>query len=186
MLVAQDQDSNEVLNGKGIQLAYCHLETLQHSDDDFGNREPQATTHYERFVASEITPRGVISAFPSTRNPELHRAWNVVERPQDLEELVSTPAWCSFLNCTMGQERERLLFGRSDRTIMRNPPRLILGGIYRVRHELYLWNEELFMSTCGRRPFPRNLFLTRYFTLLFGKWKEGIERKKESFLKENL
>ena len=135
MLVAQDQDSNKVLNGKRIQLVYRHLETIQHSDDDFWNREPQATTHYERFVSSKITLRGVIRAFSSTRNPELHRAWNAVERSHDLKELVGTPAWCPFLDRTKGQDRERLLFGRSHRTVTPNPPCLILSGIYRVRHK---------------------------------------------------
>ncbi|KAF2609449.1 hypothetical protein F2Q68_00043222 [Brassica cretica] len=43
MLLAQDQDSNEVLDAKGIQLAYRHPETIQHTDDNFGNREPKTT-----------------------------------------------------------------------------------------------------------------------------------------------
>ena len=40
MLVAQDQDSNEVLDAKGVQLAYGHLKMIEHTDDNFGNREP--------------------------------------------------------------------------------------------------------------------------------------------------
>ena len=40
MLVAQDQDPNKMLNGKGSQLAYRNLETVQHSDEDFGDWEP--------------------------------------------------------------------------------------------------------------------------------------------------
>ena len=98
MLIAQDQDSNEVLNGKEIQLAYRHLETIQHTDDNFGNREPQATAHYERFVVSKLTLRGTTSALSLTRNPEFHRVRNMVERPHDLEKLVSTPAWSPFLD----------------------------------------------------------------------------------------
>ncbi|KAF3502852.1 hypothetical protein F2Q69_00043167 [Brassica cretica] len=49
MLIAQDQDSDEVLDAKGIQLAYRHPETIQHTDDNLGNREPQTTAHYECF-----------------------------------------------------------------------------------------------------------------------------------------
>ena len=98
MLIAQDQDSNEVLNSKEIQLAYRHLETIQHTDDNFGNQEPQATAHYERFVVSKLTLWGTTSALSLTSNPEFHRIRNMVERPHDLEKLVSTPAWSPFLD----------------------------------------------------------------------------------------
>ena len=98
MLVAQNQDSNEVLNDKGIQLAYRHLETIQHTDDNFGNRESQATAHYECFIASKVTLRGTTSALSLTRNPEFHRIRNLVERPHDPEKLVNTPAWSPFLD----------------------------------------------------------------------------------------
>ncbi|KAF2618576.1 hypothetical protein F2Q68_00040313 [Brassica cretica] len=90
MLVAQDQDSNEVLDAKGIQLAYRHLETIQHTDDNFRNREPQATAHYECFVTSKVVLRGTACALSSTKNPELHRIRNLIERPHDLEEFAST------------------------------------------------------------------------------------------------
>ena len=40
MLVAQDQDPNKMLNGERSQLAYRNLETVQHSDEDFGDWEP--------------------------------------------------------------------------------------------------------------------------------------------------
>ncbi|KAF2536730.1 hypothetical protein F2Q68_00020284 [Brassica cretica] len=149
MLVAQDQDPNKMLNGEGSQLAYRNLESTQHSDDDFGDWEPQTTTHYECLVASEVTLRGAVSTLPVTGNPKLHSIRDMVEQSHDREKLVGTPAWILFLDCTIVLDRERLLFGRSHRTIMRNPPCLILGGIYRVRHELHLRNNELFVSTRG-------------------------------------
>ena len=93
MLVALDRDSNVMLNVKGIQLAYRHLETVQCADDDFRNREPKATTHYERFVASKVTLRGAISTLPLMGNLKFHRVRNMVERPHDLEKLIGTPAW---------------------------------------------------------------------------------------------
>ncbi|KAF2531382.1 hypothetical protein F2Q70_00029060 [Brassica cretica] len=131
-LVAHDQDSNEMMNGKGIQLAYLHLETVQHADDNFGNRDP--TTHYESFVASKITFRGAISALPSTRNPEFHRAWNMVERPHDFEELVGTPAWSSFLDCNFSE-------------LVRTGNNFSLGG-----------NKELFIHA-DKDPFLEIFFL---------------------------
>ncbi|KAF3503523.1 hypothetical protein F2Q69_00042870 [Brassica cretica] len=47
MLLAQDQDPQEVLDAKRIQLAYRHPETTQHTDDDLGigNHKRQRTTN---------------------------------------------------------------------------------------------------------------------------------------------
>ncbi|KAF2579420.1 hypothetical protein F2Q68_00003780 [Brassica cretica] len=160
MLVAQDQDSNEVLDTKGIQFAYRHLETIQHTDDNFGNQEPQTTAHYECFVTSKVTLRGTTSALFMTRNPELHRIQNLVERPHDLEEFASTPTWCTFLDRTTVHYRERFLFGRRDRTITRHPSCLVLGWVYRMRNKFYLWHTELFRNVRGQGPFLRTPLLT--------------------------
>ena len=165
MLVAQDQDSNEVLDAKGIQLAYRHLETIQHTDNNFGNREPQVTLHYKCFLTSKVTLRGSTSALSLTRNPEFHRIRNLIERPHDLEKFTSAPTWRIFLDQATVHDRERLLFGRCDRTITRNPICLILSRVYRMRHELYLQYKELFMNVCGRGSFFRSPFLTRHFVL---------------------
>ncbi|KAG5374145.1 hypothetical protein IGI04_042532, partial [Brassica rapa subsp. trilocularis] len=109
------------------------------------------TTHYERLVASEVTLLGAVSTFPAAGNPELHSIRDMVERSHDREKLVGTPACIPFLDSTMDQDRERLLFGRGHRTIMSNPPCLVLGGMYRVRHELRLRNNELFRNRVERR-----------------------------------
>ena len=42
MLVTQDQNFDEVLNAKRVQLTYRHLKTIQHADANLENREPQA------------------------------------------------------------------------------------------------------------------------------------------------
>ena len=167
MLVAQDQDSTEVLDAKGIQLAYCHFETIQHTDDNFGNREPQATAHYECFVTSKVTLRGTTRTLSLTRNPELHRVRNLIERSHDLEEFASTPTWCTFLDQATVHDRERLLFGRCDRTLTREPPCLVLSRVYRMRNEFYLRHKELFRNVHGRGPFLRTPFLTRHFVFSF-------------------
>ncbi|KAG5385388.1 hypothetical protein IGI04_036858 [Brassica rapa subsp. trilocularis] len=87
-----DQDPNKVLNGKGCQLTYRDFEAVQHSDENFGYGEPEATTHYERLITSKVTLRGVVSTFPAAGNPELHNIRDVVERPHRREKLVSSPA----------------------------------------------------------------------------------------------
>ena len=178
MLVAQDQDSNEVLDAKRIQLAYRHPETIQHTDDNFGNREPQTTAHYECFVTSKVTLRGTTSALSLTRNPELHRIRNMAERPHGLEEFASTPTWCTFLDRATVHDRERFLFGRRDRTITRHPPCLVLGRVYRMRNEFYLWHKELFRNVRGQGPFLRTPLLTRHL-VFFLFYQEGNDREKE-------
>ncbi|KAG5373866.1 hypothetical protein IGI04_042815, partial [Brassica rapa subsp. trilocularis] len=125
MLVAQDQDPNKMLNGE------------------------RTTTYYECLVASEVTLWGAVSTLFGIGTPELHSIRDMVQRSHDRKKLVGTPASIPFLNSMMDQDRERLLFGRSHQTIMRNPPCLVLGGMYRVRHELHLRNNELFVSTRG-------------------------------------
>ncbi|KAG5393392.1 hypothetical protein IGI04_023355 [Brassica rapa subsp. trilocularis] len=90
-----DQDPNKVLNGKGCQLTYRDFEAVQHSDENFGYGEPEATTHYERLITSKVTLRGVVSTFPAAGNPELHNIRDVVERPHRREKLVSSPG-CNF------------------------------------------------------------------------------------------
>ncbi|KAG5374149.1 hypothetical protein IGI04_042536 [Brassica rapa subsp. trilocularis] len=85
-----DQDPNKVLNGKGCQLTYRDFEAVQHSDENFGYGEPEATTHYERLITSKVTLRGVVSTFPAAGNPELHNIRDVVERPHRREKLVIT------------------------------------------------------------------------------------------------
>ncbi|KAG5414864.1 hypothetical protein IGI04_002431 [Brassica rapa subsp. trilocularis] len=89
-LCLSDQDPNKVLNGKGCQLTYRDFEAVQHSDENFGYGEPEATTHYERLITSKVTLRGVISTFPAAGNPELHNIRDVVERPHRREKLVIT------------------------------------------------------------------------------------------------
>ncbi|KAG5373880.1 hypothetical protein IGI04_042797 [Brassica rapa subsp. trilocularis] len=80
---------NKVLNGKGCQLTYRDFETVQHSDENFGYGEPEATTHYEHLITSKVTLRGVVSTFPVAGNPELHNIQDAVERPHRREKLVS-------------------------------------------------------------------------------------------------
>ena len=53
MLITQDHNANEMLEIDGIQLADRYLEAIQHTDDDFRNREPQTAAHYERLVTSK-------------------------------------------------------------------------------------------------------------------------------------
>ncbi|KAG5378275.1 hypothetical protein IGI04_026117 [Brassica rapa subsp. trilocularis] len=85
-----DQDPNKVLNGKGCQLTYRNFKTVQHSDENFGYGEPEATTHYEHLITSKVTLRGVVSTFPAIGNPELHNIRDAVERPHRREKLVIT------------------------------------------------------------------------------------------------
>ncbi|KAG5410923.1 hypothetical protein IGI04_007242 [Brassica rapa subsp. trilocularis] len=150
-LCLSDQDPNKVLNGKGCQLTYRDFEAVQHSDENFGYGEPEATTHYERLITSKVTLRGIVSTFPAAGNLELHNVRDVVERPHRREKLVSSPACVLFLDSTMDQDREWFLFGRDQRAIMSNPPCLVLGRMHRVRHELHLRNDELFIV------FPKEL-----------------------------
>ncbi|KAG5414863.1 hypothetical protein IGI04_002430 [Brassica rapa subsp. trilocularis] len=100
-LCLSDQDPNKVLNGKGCQLTYRDFEAVQHSDENFGYGEPEATTHYERLITSKVTLRGVVSTFPAAGNPELHNIRDVVERPHRREKLVSSPACVLFLKQAM-------------------------------------------------------------------------------------
>ncbi|KAG5397470.1 hypothetical protein IGI04_019284 [Brassica rapa subsp. trilocularis] len=93
MLVAQNQDSNKVLDAKGVQLAYRHLKTIQHTNVNFGNREPQAAAHYECFVTSKVTLRGTTSALSLTRNPKFHRIRNLVEQPHDPKKFARLTVW---------------------------------------------------------------------------------------------
>ncbi|KAG5411330.1 hypothetical protein IGI04_007649 [Brassica rapa subsp. trilocularis] len=74
---------------RGCQLTYRDFEAVQHSDENFGYGEPEATTHYERLITSKVTLRGVVSTFPAAGNPELHNIRDVVERPHRREKLVS-------------------------------------------------------------------------------------------------
>ncbi|KAG5393635.1 hypothetical protein IGI04_023598 [Brassica rapa subsp. trilocularis] len=124
------QDSDEVLDAKGVQLTYRHLKTIQHTDDNFGNREPQAAVHYECFVTSKVTLRGNTSLLSLTRNPKFHRIRNLVERLHDPKKLASAPTWCTFFDQMMVHNRERLLIGRCNRTITRNPPYFVLSRVY--------------------------------------------------------
>ncbi|KAG5410683.1 hypothetical protein IGI04_007002 [Brassica rapa subsp. trilocularis] len=84
-----NQDPNKVLNGKGCQLTYRDFKTVQHSDENFGYGEPEATTHYEHLITSKVTLRGVVSTLPAAGNPELHNIRDAVERPHRREKLVS-------------------------------------------------------------------------------------------------
>ncbi|KAG5393262.1 hypothetical protein IGI04_023225 [Brassica rapa subsp. trilocularis] len=131
-LSASLTNPNKVLNGKGCQLTYRDFETVQHSDENFGYGEPEATTHYERLITSKVTLRGVVSTFPAAGNPELHNIRDVVERPHRREKLVSSPACVLVLDSTMDQDREWLLLGRDQRAIMSNPPCLVLGRMHRL------------------------------------------------------
>ncbi|KAL0645716.1 hypothetical protein Bca4012_044007 [Brassica carinata] len=142
MLVAQDQDSYEVLDAKRIQLAYRHPKTTQHTDDNLGDREPQTAVHYECLVTSKEALRGTTSAFSLTRNPEFHRVRNMVKRSNDLEEFTSTPTWCTCLHRAMVHDRERFFFGRRDRTVTRQPPCLVLGWVYRMRNKFHLRDQS--------------------------------------------
>ncbi|KAG5374329.1 hypothetical protein IGI04_042368 [Brassica rapa subsp. trilocularis] len=157
-----DQDPNKVLNGKGCQLTYRDFEAVQHSDENFGYGEPEATTHYERLITSKVTLRGVVSTFPAAGNPELHNIRDVVERPHRREKLVSSPACVLFLDSTMDQDREWLLLGRDQRAIMSNPPCLVLGRMHRVRHELHLRNDELFGCNFRKNNLYEVIFTKKY------------------------
>ena len=59
---------------------------------------------------------------------------------------------------------------RCDRTISRNPARLVLSRIYRMRHELDLRHKKLFMDIRGRAAFLRSLFPTQHFVIF--KWRQ--------------
>ncbi|KAG5388776.1 hypothetical protein IGI04_030317 [Brassica rapa subsp. trilocularis] len=73
-LCLSDQDPNEMLNGKGSQLAYRNFETVQYSDENFG----------------EVTLWGAVGAFPAAGNLELHSIRDMVERSHDREKLVGS------------------------------------------------------------------------------------------------
>ncbi|KAG5374332.1 hypothetical protein IGI04_042340, partial [Brassica rapa subsp. trilocularis] len=105
-LLPQVEVRNELLNHRHkfprdkpmlIRILDNDFEAVQHSDENFGYGEPEATTHYERLITSKVTLRGVVSTFPAAGNPELHNIRDVVERPHRREKLVSSPACgCNF------------------------------------------------------------------------------------------
>ena len=172
VLVSQDQDADKELDTEGVQLTYRYLKAIQHADDDFGNREPQAAAHYECFVTSKVTLQGITSTLSLTRNPEFHSIRNSVERPHGPKKVASAPTRCTFFDQTTVHNWERFLVGKFDRTISRNPPCLVLSWIYRMRHELNLRHKELFVDICGRGAFLRSLFLSRHFVSFKRKQEE--------------
>ena len=150
MFITQDHDANKMLEAGRIQLAHRNLETIQRTDDDFRNRKPQTAAHYERLVTSKVTLRGIISAFPVSRNSKFHRVRNSVKRPNGLKNVTSAFARCAPLDRTLAYDRKRLLDRRSNRAISRCPPRRIFGRVYRVRHKLDLRYKNLVVGIFGR------------------------------------